>query len=470
MKQRLLLLAALAMTAAAFSAPLSIRPARADVPADQVGIPVAGSALSGLTTVPYSLAPAFSPSIHDYVVRCQPGVNPITLNLTAAPGGSVQVGYQNGPTATVSVSLAESQAAVVQATDPANPRGPQVQYWIRCLPHDFPQLTVSKPGAPAPGWYLTGNISPAKDGSSNTYAMILDENGTPVWYQPAPGGAVNVELLPNNTIAWAPSLGPGVGSNPKGAYSLYQLDTQTTSAVAAPQPGPEIQPTDPHELLQLSNGHRMMIATPLKLNQDLAALAQFNTPNFTYTGNSTIVDCVIDELNPDGSLAWQWRASEHVNPVESNRPVAVNYNGQYVADIYHCNSVDVDPSSADVLVSMRHTDAVYRITKATKMIAWKMGGNAYQKDPAPHLKVSPNQIRRMVSLGSTTPVFGRVATFRIPTSPSTTTTRPPHLLARSPPPIPSTAQRRAPREVWSTRSTPPLERQLWSGSTPRPTA
>jgi hypothetical protein len=42
--------------------------------------------------------------------------------------------------------------------------------------------------------------------------MILNSNGTPVWYQGAPGAAINVELTGNNTIAWAPSLGPGVGS------------------------------------------------------------------------------------------------------------------------------------------------------------------------------------------------------------------------------------------------------------------
>jgi len=386
MKQRLLLLAALAITAAAFSAPLSIRPARADVPADQVGIPVAGSALSGLTTSPYSLAPAFSPSIHDYVLRCQPGVNPLTLNLTAAPGGSIQVGYQNGPTATVSVSLAESQAAVVLATDPANPGGPQVQYWIRCLPHDFPQLNVNKPGSPSPGWYLTGNISPAKDGSSNTYAMVLDENGTPVWYQPAPGGAINVELLPNNTIAWVPSLGPGVGSNPKGAYSLYQLDTQTAAAVTAPVP-----PTDPHELLQLSNGHRMMIATPLTYGLDLTPLAKFN-PAFKTT--PAIVDCWVEELDASGALVGQpWKASDHVDVSESNRPILVNYNGQSVADIYHCNSVDVDPNTGDVLLSVRHADAVYRVSnvsKPTATIAWKMGGttNTSQKDKEPYIKVT----------------------------------------------------------------------------------
>ncbi|MGI8564142.1 MAG: aryl-sulfate sulfotransferase [Candidatus Dormibacter sp.] len=375
------------MTAASFSAALSIRPARADVPADQVDIPVAGSPLSNIVTAsPYSLTPGFLPAVHDYVVRCQTGVNQVTFTLVAMPAGSIQVGYQSGSTATVTVGLAESQAAVVQATDPNNPAG-QIQYWIRCLPHDFPQMNVSKPGTPSPGWYLTGTVVPAPDNSSSTYAMILDENGTPVWYQPAPGGAINVELLPysKNTLAWAPSLGPGVGSNPNGAYNLYQLDTQTSSSLAAPVP-----PTDPHELLQLANGNRMMIATPLQDGVDLTPLAQFNTPQYQYAKNGTIVDCVIEELDPQGKLVGQlWRASKHINVGESNRPAIVNYNGKDVADIFHCNSID-DSGTGDMLVSMRHTDAVYRITKATGLVAWKMGGNQTPlKDPgAKHLSLT----------------------------------------------------------------------------------
>lgn len=396
-KRWLLVLAALAIMAASFSAAQSIRPARADVPADQVNIPVAGSPLSNIITAsPYSLSPGFSPAVHDYVVRCQASANQITFTLVAKPPGSIQVGYQNGSTATVTVGLAESQAAVVQATDANNP-AQQVQYWIRCLPHDFPQMNVSKPGTPSPGWYLTGTIVPGPGNSSSTYAMILDENGTPVWYQSAPGGAINVELLPysKNTIAWAPNLGPGVGSNLNGAYSLYQLDTQTAST-AAVSPG---LPTDPHELLQLSNGHRIMIATPSKGGQDLRSLKQFN-PAFDTT-NGTIVDCLIEELDTTGALVGQpWKASDHVDVKESNRPAAVTYQGvPNVADIYHCNSVDVDSVTGDILVSMRHTDAVYRITNPSgglaSVVTWKMGGNAITKDQSTaHLTVTASDTER----------------------------------------------------------------------------
>jgi hypothetical protein len=42
-------------------------------------------------------------------------------------------------------------------------------------------------------------------------------------------------------------------------------------------------------------------------------------------------------------------------------------------DAFHLNSVDEDPDG-DLLVSARHTHAVYRIDKATGRIAWRLGG------------------------------------------------------------------------------------------------
>jgi hypothetical protein len=364
---------------------MSSTAARAATPNDEVDVPVGGSPLSGITTTPLTLIPDFAASIHDYVLRCQPGVNRITITLTATAGGSIQVAYQSGGTVTISVNLGESQAAVILATDPSNPSGPQAQYWIRCLPHDFPQLQVSTPGTVPPGWYFTGNITTSTTGpSSSPYAMILDQDGTPVWYQTAPGGAIDVEPLPSNTVAWIPLVGPGIGADPNGAYHLFELSTQTASALSAPIP-----PTDPHELLQMDSGDRMMIATPLKSGVDLSPLG----PNFS--GINTLVDCLLEEVNSAGALVWQWRMSDHVGVDEANiTPMLaakpVNVNGQMVADVYHCNSVDIDSSTGDVLVSARNTSALYLINKAStqNQIVWKLGGTISNKDNAQILTIS----------------------------------------------------------------------------------
>jgi hypothetical protein len=358
-------------------------PSVAAVPNGGSTIVVTGSPLSSITTSSPALVPAFSQSTHDYVVRCQAGVNPITVTLTAVSGGTIQVGGgQSGPTATITLPMLESQPAVVQAPDPNNQLGPPREYWVRCLPHDFPLITVNKPGNPSPGWYLTSTIGSA--GQPGLYAMILDSNGTPVWYAPTPKAAFNVQLLPNNTLAWSPFSGPGIGSDPSALYSLYQLDTQTTQF----QPTPN-RPMDFHELLQLSNGNRMLIATPLKTG--LALPSSFSSTN------GAAIDCIIDEVDPDGNLVWSWDALNHVAPSENMIASVVIYNGQPAADLYHCNSIDVDPSasnpsSADVLVSIRQADAVVRINRANPQIpngkiTWKLGGSQTNLDGAQILSI-----------------------------------------------------------------------------------
>jgi arylsulfotransferase ASST len=325
-----------------------------------------------LTVSPLELRPAFSPSIHDYAVACSAGSNSLTLDAIAAPGGSVSLiaPFTTEPAAsmTVTVQLNENAVAVVQATDAS---AVVEQYWIRCLPHDFPILSATRhpeAGSPTPGWYLMGNPFVAQ--GSGSYAMIVDANGTPVWYHLHPGGAVAVEPFPDTTVAVAPVLGPGFGTDPTRGFTLYHLDTGTREAVLTVG-----MPTDHHEILSLPNGDRMLLSYPLKTGVDLTGLR-------TYGPNSTIADCVVQEVDPADNLVWEWRASDHTDPVrESTAPSQVTVNGQPVVDVYHCNSIDVN-AAGDVLVSARHLDSVFLISRATGTILWKLGGTAFNRDGA----------------------------------------------------------------------------------------
>ena len=318
-----------------------------------------------LTVSPLELSPAFSPSIHDYAVKCAAGTNDLTFQIVASSGGSVSL---LAPTttpwtdaATVAVQLEENQAAVVQATD----GGTTVEeYWIRCLPHDFPVLSATphpEVGEPTPGWYAIGNAFVASD--SDGYAMIVDANGTPVWYHHEPGGAVDVLPLPDNTVAVAPLLGASFGTDSSRGVTLYHLDPWATQAILTVD-----APTDHHEILPLANGHWLLLAYPLRSGIDLTGLQ-------SYSPDSTIADCVVQEIDPDGNLVWEWRAIDHIDPVrESTVPALSMVNGQPVVDVYHCNSIDVNDSD-ELLISARHLDAVFLVSRATGSIAWKLGGH-----------------------------------------------------------------------------------------------
>jgi Arylsulfotransferase (ASST)/Repeat of unknown function (DUF346) len=341
------LLIAASMTASVLAA-IVLAPrtnlAAASVPNDQVTVSVSGS-LTSMSSNP-AFFPAFTPSTTDYAIHCESGVNIVTLQF----GGVTP--------AIAKVSLGENQAADIETSSGQT-------YWIRCLPHDFPVFKITGSASAVPGWYLTGNISGATNGSSSTYAMVLDSNGTPVWYQKAPGGANNVEAVSNDTIAWMPSNGPGVGENPSVGYNLYNLDTQTSQTLSAP-----LLPTDFHELYPMANGDYMMIGTPL---------TQLSVPFDNY---HQIVDCVVQEVTPQGNLVWWWQASDHVALAESVHGTPATYNGQTALDAFHCNAVDVDPATGQVLISMRDASSLYLVERVNPSgalvqngpIMWKLEG------------------------------------------------------------------------------------------------
>jgi len=328
--------------------------------------------LAALAVSPLTLLPDFSPSIYDYAVACSAGTNALTLDITAITGGAVSLNAPVAtawtPSATVPVSLDENQAAVVLARDPT---GFTQQYWIRCLPHDFPLVaprTYPAAGSPTPGWYFIGNVFVAT--SSGPSAMIVDANGTPLWYHRTASAPTIVEPLPNSTV------GITILANPPNVSvgTLYQLDsgvTQTVSTVGIP--------LDDHELHLLPNGDFMLLSYPTLSGVDLTGLNR-------YGSDSTIFDCAVQEVDPQGNLLWDWRASNHADPVRESRILEGAGTDASPADVYHCNSIDVN-ADGDVLISFRHMNAVLLVSKATGTVVWKLGGAAYNKDGAQILAI-----------------------------------------------------------------------------------
>jgi len=395
---------------------ISSSPAGADT-SPYALVSVAGSSLAGVTaSSPYALSPAFSPNTNDYVIDCASGTNQVTFTLTG--NGGVVTAFSNQQSSSVSgnsvsltLQLVPNRAVVIYAPDPASTTNAPVQYWIRCLPPGFPALQINATGPSnpewTPGYYFTGNITSA---DSAFYAMVLNGNGTPVWYQALPsnaGGVINVQPLATDVISWANNNG----------YTGFDLETQ--SAIASLPAA--TSPTDPHELLPLPNGDRMMISTP-STSKDLTSLGtgiiqNSTTPTSASAANNTIADCEVEEVSPQNTAVWTWDASQHLGLDETNTVSGLPYagpawsletvNNSPVADIYHCNSVavDEDPLSSyygDVLVSMRHLNAVFLIDKSTGDVIWKMGGTVLNSGDPEEAQATPAQYIALTGDSETT--------------------------------------------------------------------
>jgi hypothetical protein len=324
--------------------------------------------LTSLTLSGFNLSPSFSPTVHDYVVQCEAGTNTTTITATATDGASVSL---TQPQATslaqpATITMAENDAVVVEATAED---GVPNDYWVRCLPHDFPQLTFTRYGSTTPGYYVLGN-STIETGEAG-YAMVLDQNATPIWYRAVDPAttAGYVTVIAQDTIVYMSLEGGRFGTDPLGHFVIANLDTGVETSVATVG-----VPTDEHEFKSLANGDFMMLSYPQTSGIDLSSRG--------ITDTTTIADCNIQEVAPDGSLVWSWLGSDHIDAVTESTELALATIGDTsVVDPFHCNSIDVT-LDGDVLLSARQIDAVMLISRATGTIQWKLGGIPSNKDGA----------------------------------------------------------------------------------------
>lgn len=361
----------LALTACDASGTIALVAGDPDATAD------AGGRALDLMLSGFVLGPVFSPSVHDYFVRCAAGTNFTTVSAIAPQGVSVAMLRPKSASLArpVPVTLAENDAVVVEAT---TSQGSTADYWVRCLPQDFPRVSAHRYATTTPGYYVTGNTTAGSGEAS--YAMVLDANATPVWYRAAPTGT-SIDLVtvvgPDDIAFIATTPGRFV-TDPAAHFVIVDVDTLGETSVMTVG-----SPTDLHELLPLANGDYMMLSFPPTSGVDMSARG--------ITDTTTIADCNVQEVAPDGTLVWSWLGSDHFDvAAESTELATGSIDGVSVIDPFHCNSIDVFPNG-DVLLSARQLDAVFRISRSTGKVAWKLGGIPWSKDGARILQMQGDQ-------------------------------------------------------------------------------
>jgi hypothetical protein len=332
-----------------------------------------------ISVSPLAMTPPFSTTVHDYYVTCSAGTNTLTVSMTTAPGSTISLQQPTttppATSTTTTVDVQENQALVVGVTT----SGETAPYWIRCLPHDFPNLQMilhPEAGTPTPGYYLLSGFSPMN--GDGDYAIMLDTNGVPVWYHATLGGfgGANVDDIIPGTISWMPYRITPYFAPIAANYELHHLAAGTTTYLE-----PSGTPFDMHELRLLPNGDYLVLTAPISTGVDLSGLMSYGT-------DEQMFECDIEEVAPDGSVVWQWSASDHFDPaIDSTWPLSFSVDGGMVVDTYHCNSIDVDPDG-NLLVSARHMDSIFLISKATGAVIWKMGGSSYSKDDTTYITVT----------------------------------------------------------------------------------
>ncbi|GGC09093.1 arylsulfotransferase family protein [Cellulomonas carbonis] len=217
-----------------------------------------------------------------------------------------------------------------------------------------PEAGTTGPGGSSPGYTLLG----VKNGFGHKGPLLLDDAGEPVWFLPLDG--VDARDVRVQTYRDEPVLTWWEGRQARG-YGWGEgvvVDASYREVARVQMAGYE---ADSHEMLLTDAGTALLIAyEPVRL--DLTAVGG--------PADGVVVDNVVQEVDvATGAVLLEWHGVGQVALDESYLDVE---DGE-AFDYLHLNSVDLD-ADGDLLVSARHTCAVYSIDRATGTVEWRLGG------------------------------------------------------------------------------------------------
>ncbi len=342
---------------------LAVIAAAAGVLAVAVGVERAGDghrAAAGDPSVSVrGVYPAFARDEARYVSRCGRGGQPVQVEAEEP----VAVAVGGRPPRSGSFTVAPGARAGADFGITVRDRGRHRSYRVRCLPEDFPAWRFRGFREVAPGLFTVA-FQPSPE--SRPWIVVFDHRGTPRWWYSPPTRALWGQVLDDGTVTWARSFGDGYGLDPRMAHEVRSLSGELLRLIRTR--GPIV---DGHELHELPGG-RYLLGSYAPEARNLASIGG--------PARAAIVAAEIQEVGPRGRLLWRWSSRGRIGLAETGRwwrNVLANprrrLGGRAAFDPVHINSID-PRGEGQVVISTRHTDAVYGIDRGSGEIAWKLGG------------------------------------------------------------------------------------------------
>ena len=273
-------------------------------------------------------------------------------------------------------------ALLTAAVAGAQPTPPQKR--LAPAPGDLWQANVTKhtPGLAQRG--LTSEItdSEATSPAANPWFRVFALDGTVVrsWRNPLPNWAFAELVKPlsyGHILAMVYDRATaGYGPRDKKLVELDWDGNVVWEFDARPR-GFQLH----HDFERLENGRTLVIAQKERL-----------VPSINL---APILDDNIWEVNREGLAVWQWSAAAHFNQMgftAQQRSYIANLPGRAPYAVFHMNSIQTLPpnqweatdprfKTGNILVSLRDTNLVFIIDKATKAIVWRYSGAIGQHHP-----------------------------------------------------------------------------------------
>ena len=208
----------------------------------------------------------------------------------------------------------------------------------------------------APGYVF---LAPKKD-VDQAGPLILDDRGQVVWFDPLSTHGVTDFRV--QTYGGKPVLTWWQGQSDKGiGDGHYVIMDDHYRQIATVQAGNGLH-GDIHEFL-ITAEDTALITVYREIPYDLGPWGGAK--------QGKIDEGVVQEVDiATGRVLFEWHSADHVDPAESYEPLPKDATPW---DYFHVNSIDPDGRDR-LLVSARHTHAVYAIRKSDGEIHWRLGG------------------------------------------------------------------------------------------------
>jgi hypothetical protein len=228
-----------------------------------------------------------------------------------------------------------------------------------------PPVTISKNRAATaedtdPGFLFLGPGPVSLTASEQYGPMIVDRNGGLVWFRPVASGLevtnfTTARYRGEPVLVWweGKVLESGYGSGEAVVVDRSYREVTRIRAVGG-------RSMDMHALLLTPDGTALFTCYPQTVAADLSS---FGGP-----ARAGVYEAIIQEVEiATGRLLFEWRSLEHIPLTHSYEPVSESY------DYLHPNSIQQLPDG-NLLVSARHTWALYKLERRSGRVLWTLGG------------------------------------------------------------------------------------------------
>jgi len=227
------------------------------------------------------------------------------------------------------------------------------------LPDNFPAITAHVYDSDAIGeGYVYLAVASEVEGVG-FYLMILDNDGTPVWYRELPDDyAYDFKLQPNGLPTYAQFLHHH--SYTGGGDAVHMVMDAEFNEIDSFQAGNGYT-AEAHDFQWLPNGHALLFGYYLT-QMDLSELVNGGYPNALVSGG------IVQELDANHNVVFQWRTWDCHSPEEMSWRRAT---GPIVSQ-FHLNTINMDDDGHILIATPLW---VKKLNRQTGEIIWHLGGD-----------------------------------------------------------------------------------------------